>query len=62
MDQCCDSTSCSFKPLNFECTAESECGQKSVCTGMSAVCPDQVNKNITCNNGTRYCEDAGCTG
>ena len=61
-DDCCDSSTCQFKPLNDVCNEETECGELSVCSGSSADCPQQVNKNSTCNNGTRFCENAECSG
>ncbi|KAK1806063.1 hypothetical protein P4O66_013107, partial [Electrophorus voltai] len=58
---CCSST-CIFKNSGLTCEEDSECRMKSVCTGLSAVCPKPAAKpNMTvCSLGTRVCHNGDC--
>ena len=34
----------------------------AICDGNSRNCPDLVNRNTSCMNGTRFCENGECEG
>ncbi|XP_076847784.1 disintegrin and metalloproteinase domain-containing protein 10 [Brachyhypopomus gauderio] len=59
----CCSSSCVYKNSGLTCEEVSECRMKSVCTGLSAVCPRPPAKpNLTvCSLGTRVCHNGECS-
>lgn len=58
----CCSPQCVFEEAGLMCEINSECRNKSVCTGSSAVCPEPPAKpDMTiCSNGTRVCSGGEC--
>uniref|UniRef100_A0A673NM57 ADAM10 endopeptidase n=1 Tax=Sinocyclocheilus rhinocerous TaxID=307959 RepID=A0A673NM57_9TELE len=58
----CCSSHCVFKEAGLMCERQSECRNRSVCTGSSAVCPEPAAKpDMTiCSDGTRVCFDGEC--
>uniref|UniRef100_A0A671SVZ3 ADAM10 endopeptidase n=1 Tax=Sinocyclocheilus anshuiensis TaxID=1608454 RepID=A0A671SVZ3_9TELE len=58
----CCSSHCVFKEAGLMCERQSECRNRSVCTGFSAVCPEPAAKpDMTiCSDGTRVCFDGEC--
>uniref|UniRef100_A0A672QI31 ADAM10 endopeptidase n=1 Tax=Sinocyclocheilus grahami TaxID=75366 RepID=A0A672QI31_SINGR len=59
----CCSSHCVFKEAGLMCERQSECRNRSVCTGSSAVCPEPAAKpDMTiCSDGTRVCFDGVCS-
>uniref|UniRef100_A0A673I7J2 ADAM10 endopeptidase n=1 Tax=Sinocyclocheilus rhinocerous TaxID=307959 RepID=A0A673I7J2_9TELE len=58
----CCSSHCVFKESGLMCERQSECRNRSVCTGSSAVCPEPAAKpDMTiCSDGTRVCFNGEC--
>uniref|UniRef100_A0A672MP65 Si:ch1073-396h14.1 n=1 Tax=Sinocyclocheilus grahami TaxID=75366 RepID=A0A672MP65_SINGR len=58
----CCSSHCVFKEFGLMCERQSECRNRSVCTGSSAVCPEPAAKpDMTiCSDGTRVCFNGVC--
>ncbi|XP_016101906.1 disintegrin and metalloproteinase domain-containing protein 10-like, partial [Sinocyclocheilus grahami] len=58
----CCSSHCVFKEFGLMCERQSECRNRSVCTGSSAVCPEPAAKpDMTiCSDGTRVCFNGEC--
>ncbi|XP_055077278.1 disintegrin and metalloproteinase domain-containing protein 10 [Periophthalmus magnuspinnatus] len=59
---CCRSD-CSFKLSGHVCDEETDCQKETVCSGLSAHCPEPSPKeNLTiCSQGTRVCLNGVCT-
>ncbi|XP_075971481.1 disintegrin and metalloproteinase domain-containing protein 10-like isoform X2 [Anticarsia gemmatalis] len=63
---CCHPGTCQFIPAhrNYTCKEETECSHTALCSGHSAECPAQKNKQglTSCNNGTKICIQGECSG
>ncbi|XP_060738686.1 disintegrin and metalloproteinase domain-containing protein 10 [Tachysurus vachellii] len=59
----CCSSGCVFKTSGQLCEEDSECRMKSMCSGISATCPQPAAKpNLTvCSLGTRVCHNGECS-
>ncbi|XP_077440563.1 disintegrin and metalloproteinase domain-containing protein 10 isoform X2 [Vanacampus margaritifer] len=58
----CCSQECNFKSGLQTCDEETDCQRESICSGLSAVCPDpRPKENLTvCSQGTRVCLNGVC--
>ena len=53
----CCAPECVFRPRGQGCEEESDCKERSVCSGVSAMCPEPEAKHhmALCSLGTRVC-------
>ncbi|XP_022049988.2 disintegrin and metalloproteinase domain-containing protein 10 [Acanthochromis polyacanthus] len=59
----CCGQDCKFKPTGQMCDEETDCQEKSLCSGLSSFCPEpNAKENLTvCSHGTRVCLNGVCS-